>query len=177
MSRLRDDLRADFSRNFGLVSRTTILVIRLNQAAHRGRGQWAKKPVARVLDLVWVQMLMGSEIPGEVQIGSGLRLAHGGRRVIINPRVVIGSNVTIYHGVTLGVSGRDKANVPTIADDVYIGTNAVLIGRLQVHHGAKIGAGAVVTKDVPEYSTAVGVPATVRPSTPSEPRGADAGRP
>lgn len=162
MGRLRRELQADYARNRGIVQRTSVFVVRLNQAAHRGRFQWLKKPIPKVLDLIWIQLLMGSEIPARVPIGPGIRLPHAGRRVIIHPNVTIGRDVTIYHGTTLGVIGSDTTNVPSIADSAYIGANATIVGRVRVGSGARVGAGAVVTKDVPAGATAIGNPAAIR---------------
>lgn len=156
---LRETLRADLQRNKDRMSRISVIVFRLNQAA-QSRG-WIVRKGAAVLDLVWLRMIVGAELPPTVKCGAGLRLAHVGRGVTINPRVRIGSNVTIYHRVTLGVIGSDKDNVPIIGDNVYLGTAATVIGRVSIGDGAKVGAGATVLNDVPPGHTAVGPKATI----------------
>ena len=105
---------------------------------------------------IWLSLLMGSEIPGSVPIGGGLRIPHGGRRLIIHPQVTIGSRVTLYHGVTLGVRG--EGGPPRIGDDVYIGANAMVLGPVTIGEGAQIGAGAVVISDVAPGEKRVGFP-------------------
>jgi serine O-acetyltransferase len=154
-------IRADFAVNVRAFDRATLLVFRLNQAAVQSRFRRVLRPAAKVLDLLWIQSVIGAEIPGSLDCGPGLRLPHGGRGVILNANSRIGSGVTIYHRVTLGVSGDDPRNVPNVDDGAYLGTGAVLVGGVTVGRNAKVGAGAVVTKDVPADQVAVGVPAKI----------------
>ena len=98
----------------------------------------------------------GIEIHPGAKIGKGLFIDHG-MGVVIGETAEIGDNVTLYHGVTLGGTGKDTGKRhPTIEDDVLIGTGAKVLGPIIVGKGAKIGANAVVVKDVPEKATAVG---------------------
>jgi serine O-acetyltransferase len=89
------------------------------------------------------------------EFGPGLVLLHS-TGVVIHGRVRGGSNVTIYHQVTIGAERRQS---PTIGSDVLIGAGAKVIGAVVVGDGARIGANAVVVEDVPPHVTAVGVPA------------------
>lgn len=101
----------------------------------------------------------GIEIHPGAKIGKGLFIDHG-MGVVIGETAEIGDNVTLYHGVTLGGTGKDKGKRhPTIEDDVLIGTGAKVLGPIVVGKGAKIGANAVVVKDVPTKATAVGIAA------------------
>ncbi|OOM79247.1 serine O-acetyltransferase EpsC [Clostridium sp. BL-8] len=101
----------------------------------------------------------GIEIHPGAKIGKGLFIDHG-MGVVIGETTEIGDNVTLYHGVTLGGTGKDKGKRhPTIEDDVLIGTGAKVLGPIIVGKGAKIGANAVVVKNVPAKATAVGSPA------------------
>jgi serine O-acetyltransferase len=101
----------------------------------------------------------GIEIHPGAKIGKGLFIDHG-MGVVIGETTEIGNNVTLYHGVTLGGTGKDKGKRhPTIEDDVLIGTGAKVLGPIVVGKGAKIGANAVVVKSVPAKATAVGSPA------------------
>lgn len=160
-------LQADFARNTGGMDRATVTVFRLGQwAAGRPlplRVAWA------LLDLVWTRVLIGAEIPRQVECGSGLRLPHAGRGVIIHADTKIGDDVWIYHRVTIGVRGDGPP--PVLGDRVYVGTGACILGPVKIGDGARIGAGAVVTKDVPAGCTARGVPAVVCP--PRRPAPAD----
>jgi serine O-acetyltransferase len=160
---IAETLKADFVVNPRLLDRVSVFAFRLNQYGRSGRFSKLMKIPATVLDLIWLQFIVGSEMPGTVVCGPGLRLPHMGRGVIINGNSVIGSNVTIYHRVTLGVTGKDPMNVPVLGDNVYLGTGAIVIGRVRVGDNASVGAGAVVTKDVLASTTVVGVPASTRP--------------
>ena len=78
--------------------------------------------------------------------------------VVIGETAEIGDNVTLYHGVTLGGTGKDSGKRhPTIEDDAIIGTGAKVLGPIVIGKGAKIGANAVVLQNVPSGATAVGV--------------------
>ena len=99
----------------------------------------------------------GIEIhPGAV-IGKGLFIDHG-MGVVIGETAEVGDNVTIYHGVTLGGTGKHKGKRhPTIGNNVLIGTGAKVLGPITVGNNAKIGANSVVLHNVPEDATAVGI--------------------
>ena len=103
----------------------------------------------------------GIEIhPGAV-IGKGLFIDHG-MGVIIGETAVIGDNCTIYQGVTLGGTGKEKGKRhPTLEDNVMVGSGAKVLGPFTVGANSKIAAGAVVLGEVPPGSTCVGVPARI----------------
>lgn len=88
-----------------------------------------------------------------------LNLPHGLNGIIIARNVRIGNNVTIYQHVTIAESDRSKFTI--VEDDVMIGTGAVILNNVKIGKGAKIGANAVVTINVPPGATAVGVPAKI----------------
>jgi serine O-acetyltransferase len=101
----------------------------------------------------------GIEIHPGAKIGRGLFIEHG-MGVVIGETAEIGDNVTIYHGVTLGGTGKDKGKRhPTLGNNVVVGSGAKVLGPIYVGNGARIGANSVVLKDVPDYATAVGIPA------------------
>ncbi|WP_160687390.1 serine O-acetyltransferase EpsC [Clostridium sp. C2-6-12] len=101
----------------------------------------------------------GIEIHPGAKIGKGLFIDHG-MGVVIGETAEVGDNVTLYHGVTLGGTGKDIGKRhPTIENNVLIGTGAKVLGPITVGEGAKIGANAVVVKNVPAKATAVGSPA------------------
>lgn len=103
------------------------------------------------------RFLTGIEIrPGAI-IGNGLFIDHG-MGVVIGETTEIGDNVTIYHGVTLGGTGKDKGKRhPTVENNVMIGTGAKILGPITIGENAKIGANAVVVRSVPSGATAVGI--------------------
>ena len=103
----------------------------------------------------------GIEIhPGAV-IGEGFFIDHG-MGVVIGETTEIGSNVTIYQGVTLGGTGKEKGKRhPTIGDNVVIGTGAKVLGPIAIGENCRVGAGSVVLSSAPPNSTVVGIPARV----------------
>lgn len=104
----------------------------------------------------------GIEIHPGAKIGKGLFIDHG-MGVVIGETAEIGDNVTIYHGVTLGGTGKEKGKRhPTVGNNVIIGCGAKVLGPINIGDGAKIGANAVVLKDVPQGKTAVGIPAVFK---------------
>ena len=104
----------------------------------------------------------GIEIHPGAKIGKGLFIDHG-MGVVIGETAEIGDNVTIYHGVTLGGTGKDKGKRhPTIGNNVIIGCGAKILGPISIGDGAKIGADSVVLKNVPKGKTAVGIPAVIK---------------
>jgi len=108
----------------------------------------------------------GIEIHPGATIGKCLFIDHG-MGVVIGETTEIGDYVTIYQGVTLGGTGKDKGKRhPTVEDNVIIGSGAKVLGPITIGKGTKIGAGSVVLKDTNNYSTAVGIPAKMVPFKP-----------
>ena len=103
----------------------------------------------------------GIEIHPGATIGKGFFIDHG-TGVVIGETTVIGDNCTVYQGVTLGGTGKDVGKRhPTLGNNVMVGAGAKVLGPFTVGDNSKIAAGAVVLKEVPECSTAVGIPAKV----------------
>lgn len=155
--------RADLPLNPYWEPRTTLAIWRLGQAVHgqAGPSAFLLRRVHGVLDTVWVRAVIGAELPRSVPAGPRLRLPHSGRGVVLHPASRLGSDVTLYHQVTLGVSGGSVP--PSLGDGAYVGAGAKVIGDIAVGDGARIGANAVVVKPVPAGATAVGIPARVLP--------------
>jgi len=105
--------------------------------------------------------ITGIEIHPAATLGEGVFIDHG-MGVVIGETSEVGDNVTLYQGVTLGGTGKEKGKRhPTIGDNVVVGVGAKVLGNITVGDGAVIGGGAVVLKPVPADATAVGVPARV----------------
>lgn len=103
----------------------------------------------------------GIEIHPGAKIGEGLFIDHG-MGVVIGETTEIGSNVTLYQGVTLGGTGKEKGKRhPTIGNNVVVSTGAKVLGSITIGDNVKIGAGSVVLKDVPPNCTVVGVPGRI----------------
>ena len=109
----------------------------------------------------FARLVTGIEIhPGAV-IGEGVFIDHG-MGVVIGETAEIGNNVTIYQGVTLGGTGKEKGKRhPTVRDNVVIGTGAQVLGAIEIGEGSRIGAGSVVLQPVPPGATVVGIPGRV----------------
>lgn len=108
-----------------------------------------------------VRFATGIEIHPAAEIGKRFFIDHG-MGVLIGATAVIGDDVTLYKGVTLGGTslGHGKRH-PTIGNDVVIGTNASVLGAITIGDGSRIGAGSVVVRDVPPKSTVVGIPGRI----------------
>jgi serine O-acetyltransferase len=114
--------------------------------------------ISRVVSHVG-RFLTGIEIHPGATIGRRLFIDHG-MGVVIGETAIVGDDVTLYQGVTLGGSGKERGKRhPTLGNNVVVGVGAKVLGAVTVGDGARIGGGAVVLKDVPPHTTAVGVPA------------------
>jgi len=121
--------------------------------------------IARIISQ-FSRFLTGIEIHPKAKIGQNLFIDHG-MGVVIGETSEIGNNVTIYHMVTLGgispsiksEEQRDVKRHPTLMDNVVVGSGAQILGPVVIGKNAKVGANAVVTKDVPENAVMVGIPA------------------
>ncbi|HEY1739319.1 MAG TPA: serine acetyltransferase, partial [Acidimicrobiia bacterium] len=115
-----------------------VLLFRLSQSA---AGAWGFATVIK-----WIAgVLTGSDISASARIGPGLQLHHP-VSVVVGPRCVVGARCQMMQGVTLG---HGYGGSPVVGDDVFIGSNAVIVGPITIGDGAHIGANAVVTSDVP----------------------------
>ena len=121
--------------------------------------------IARIISQ-FSRFLTGIEIHPKAKIGNNLFIDHG-MGVVIGETSDIGDNVTIYHMATLGgispsINSDDQRNTkrhPTLMDNVVVGSGAQILGPVTIGKNAKIGANAVVTKDVPPNAIMVGIPA------------------
>lgn len=103
----------------------------------------------------------GIEIHPGATIGKRLFIDHG-TGVVIGETAIVGNDVTLFHGVTLGGTGKEKGKRhPTIGNNVFIGSGAKVLGNIVVGNNVKIGANAVILKDVPSNVTIVGVPGKI----------------
>lgn len=140
----------------------------LHRAAH-----WLWRRNIKLLGRTISQLgrfLTGIEIHPGAAIGSGFFIDHG-MGVVIGETAIIGERVTLYHDVTLGGvapsinsdSQRNQKRHPTLEDDVIVGSGAQILGPVTVGRCARVGANAVVTKDVPQGVTVVGIPGRAIP--------------
>lgn len=116
--------------------------------------------LARIISQL-ARLVTGIEIHPGAKIGKGLFIDHG-MGVVIGETAEIGDNCLLYQGTTLGGTGKDKGKRhPTLGDNVMVGAGAKVLGPIKVGNNVKIAANAVVLGDIPDDSTAVGVPARV----------------
>ncbi len=107
------------------------------------------------------RLFTGIEIHPGAKIGKGLFIDHG-MGVVIGETSIIGDNVTLFQGVTLGGTGKEKGKRhPTIGNNVVIGAGAKILGNINIGDNVVVGANAVVIRDVPSDSTVVGVPGRI----------------
>ena len=165
-SRLRNDIRAVMERDPAVKSVFEVLLcypglhaLIMHRIAHGFyRRRWFV--VARFISHL-SRFLTGIEIHPGAKIGEGLFIDHGSG-VVIGETAEIGDNVTIYQGVTLGGTGKEKGKRhPTIGNNVVVSAGAKVLGSFTVGDNSRIGAGSVVLKEVPPDSTVVGVPGKV----------------
>lgn len=127
-------------------------------------GQWARRrpkvfrlvldPVYVILDF-FIQVIWGIEIPRGAKIGPGLYIGHFGG-ITVSSIAVIGRDCNLSQGITIGVSGAgSKRGAPVIGDNVYIAPGARLFGKITIGNNVKIGANAVIHKDLPDNAIAV----------------------
>ena len=104
----------------------------------------------------------GIEIHPGATLGAGILIDHG-MGVVIGETAQIGNRVTIYHGTTLGGTGKDKGRKrhPPVGDNVVIGAGAKVLGNINIGSNSKIGSNSVVINDVPKGATVVGIPGKV----------------
>ena len=164
-------LRADVRRTYDLLEggrlRRTVNCARspgVQAVAVYRFGQWAAArpmPLRIFLDPLFllgqflVRALWGIEIPRQARIGPGLYIGHFGG-ITISPLAVLGARCSISPSITIGMSGYgDRLGVPVIGDNVYIAPGARIFGKVRVGDNVKIGANAVIHKDVPDNAVVV----------------------
>ncbi len=160
---IRQDLRA-YGGDYGAQGFWAMVVYRFGRWRCDLRPMWLRKalyPLYRILYKL-AQVVTGIELPCEVEVGRGFVIDHFGG-VIISGYARFGDNCRLRNGVVVGLAHVDDPCAPTIGNNVDIGAGAKLLGRIRVGNNVVIGANAVVTRDVPDDSIAVGVPAVVRP--------------
>ena len=133
-----------------------VLAYRVSHKLYLGGHSFSARAVSQA-----AKFLTGIEIHPGATIGKGLVIDHG-MGVVIGETTEIGDNCTIYQGVTLGGTGKDVGKRhPTLGDNVLVGAGAKVLGPIMIDSNSKIAANAVVLKDIPENSTAVGIPARI----------------
>lgn len=164
--RIRREIQVVFERDPAARSTLEVLLCYPGLKAllyHRiAHWLWARnfKLLARCISQI-SRFLTQIEIHPGATIGEGCFIDHGSG-VVIGETAEIGDNVTIYQGVTLGGTGKEKGKRhPTIGENVVIGNGARVLGSFTVGANSRIGAGAVVLREVPAHCTVVGNPGRI----------------
>lgn len=162
-----ENLREDYRTHEGIVSSQgfwVMVVYRFGRWRYRVKPAAARKPLSMIYRClkVIVQVLTGIDLPCEATVGRRFRIDHFGG-VIVSGDAVLGDDVVIRNGVTIGLRHREDPGSPVIGNRVDIGAGAKILGRIRVGDDVIIGANAVVIRDVPDNSIAVGVPARILP--------------
>ncbi|MGA8109545.1 MAG: serine O-acetyltransferase, partial [Acidobacteriaceae bacterium] len=162
-STMREDIRSILDRDPAAGSR--LMVVLCYPGLH---AVWAQRITARLwranfrllsrfLSQV-ARLLTGIEIHPGARIGRRVFIDHGAG-VVIGETAIVGDDVTLYQGVTLGGTGHERGKRhPTLRDGVFVGSNAQVLGNICIGENSRVGAGSVVLRDVPPNSTVVGVP-------------------
>ena len=163
---VKEDVRAVRERDPAARSNAEILLLysgvhalaayRVAHKLHENEHYFAARALSQAAKAV-----TGIEIHPGAKIGKGLVIDHG-TGVVIGETAEIGDNCTIYQGVTLGGTGKDIGKRhPTLGNNVLVGAGAKVLGPFYIGDNSKIAANAVVLKEIPSNSTAVGMPAKV----------------
>ncbi len=166
MGRIEEDIRAVRERDPAARSLLEVLLcypglhaVWSHRVAHALWGAGFRLP-ARLL-AQFTRFWTGIEIHPAATIGRRLFIDHG-MGVVIGETAILGNDITLYQGVTLGGTGKERGKRhPTLCDGVFVGNNANILGDITVGENSRVGAGSVVLQDVPPNSTVVGVPAHI----------------
>ena len=134
-------------------------VLLAHRVAHKLLN-WGIPFIPRLISQI-ARFLTGIEIHPGATIGKRFFIDHG-MGVVIGETTIIGDDVLIYQGVTLGGTGKDLGKRhPTLGNFVTVGAGAKILGNIEIGHHSSIGAGSVVIKNVPENCTVVGIPGRI----------------
>lgn len=166
MRAIRQDLQAVFDRDPAATSRLEVVLtyagfhaLLAYRIAHWLRTQgvpFFPRAISQI-----ARWLTGIEIHPSAKIGTGFFIDHG-MGVVIGETAEVGDYVTLFQGVTLGGTGKERGKRhPTLGNHVVVGAGAKILGGIKIGDNVKIGANSVVLKNVPSNSTVIGVPARI----------------
>jgi serine O-acetyltransferase len=166
LDRIREDVNSVLERDPAARSRLEVFTcypglwaVWIHRLSHRLWGAKLRLP-ARLLSQIG-RFYTGVDIHPGATLGRRLFIDHA-TGVVIGETTIVGNDVTMYQGVTLGGTGKQHGKRhPTVCDGVFIGNNANVLGNITVGENSRVGAGSVVLSDVPPNSTVVGVPAHI----------------
>jgi serine O-acetyltransferase len=174
-SKLWQTLRADVYRYRGLATRGAVISAYLHEPGFRytyylrkvafygpkKKSLWIFAYAYNRIQLHIYRFRYGFDISPTTSIGPGLYIGHFGG-VTISPQAVLGANINIAQGVTIGAASRGpRTGAPTLEDRVWVGANAIIVGKISIGHDALIAPGAYVNFDVPSMAVVLGNPGQV----------------
>lgn len=168
LARIREDIGSVIARDPAAQSRLQVFLCSPGLHAvwayrfHHWLWRRGWRLTARILSQT-TRFWTGVEIHPGALLGRRLLIDHG-MGVVIGETAIVGSDVTLYQGVTLGGTGSEnvrRKRHPTLCDGVFVGNNANILGDITIGENSRVGAGSVVVRDVPPNSTVVGVPAHI----------------
>ncbi len=160
---LREDWRT-YERDPTRQGLWVMIVYRFGRWRYGIQNRWLRLPFSifyKIFKLL-SQILTGIDLPCEVTVGRRFKIEHFGD-IIISGDTVFGDDVVIRNGVTVGLKRTNERGAPVIGNRVDIGAGAKILGSIRIGDDVVIGANAVVLRDVPPNSLAIGVPAQIRP--------------
>jgi len=162
-----DNIRADYAahgRDLWAQGFWALCVYRFGRWRYGIRSRLLRMPFSLLYKILfkWIQIVAGIELPCEARIGRNFIIDHFGG-IVVSGYAIFGDNCRIRNGVVVGLARRDDPCAPVIGNNVDIGTGAKVLGHIRIGDNVLIGANAVVIRDVPDNSIAVGVPAIARP--------------
>ncbi|HEY4379982.1 MAG TPA: hypothetical protein VGN01_06515 [Acidobacteriaceae bacterium] len=172
---LRQTIRADLYRYRGQADKSAFFSAYLHDPgfrftyylrkvafySSRKKSLWIFAYIYNRIRLHRYRFKYGFDISPTTTIGPGLYIGHFGG-VIISPHAVLGSNINIAQGVTIGAASRGpRTGAPTLEDRVWVGANAIIVGKVTIGHDALIAPGAFVNFDVPSMAVVLGNPGKV----------------
>ncbi len=165
-----DNVRADLAAHggkWGAQGFWAMTVYRFGRWRYGVRPALLRRFFSMIYKILYkvVQIVTGIELPCEVAVGRGFVIDHFGG-IVISGYAKFGDDCRIRNGVVVGLSRADEPCAPVIGNNVDIGAGAKLLGAIRIGNNVVIGANAVVVRDVPDDSLAVGVPAVVKPREP-----------
>lgn len=166
LSQIKEDIKTIYEKDPAADNLAEVLLcypglqaLVMHRIAHKLK-YW-KIPLIPRLISYWSRIFTGIEIHPDARIGRRFFIDHG-MGVVIGATTIIGDDVLVYQGVTLGGTGKEHGKRhPTVEDNVIVGAGAKVLGNLIIGKNSRIGAGSVVVDDVPENSTVIGVPGRV----------------
>lgn len=141
----------------------SLLVYRIGRWADSRQSKWGRRPAQKLYGLLRMVTATVTRvwIPSQVTLGEGFHIIHAEGSISIHPDVVIGKRCGVMHNVTIGTNMT--AGAPVIGDDVFIGVNSTVLGKIRIGDRVRIGANTAVSTDIPSDSIVLGSPAKVYP--------------